>query len=115
MTCSNMGLLSIKFLIELSRGILALAGFLVVFFGIFALYRNAQSASWNSSIANTPWDDQSFTILKWLIITTMIIALLAMFFNIVKKRILYFIFGILLLIAAIFLVGQCALHLRKLR
>lgn len=104
-----------KFLIELSRGILALAGFLVILFGIFALYRNTQAASWNPSIPGTPWVEQDFTILKWLIITTMILAFLTMFFNIAKKRILYFIFGILLLIAAILLVGACAIHLRKLR
>jgi hypothetical protein len=104
-----------KFLINLSRGILAFGGFLVILFGIFALYRNSQSRSWNPSIPNTPWVDLDFVIIKWLLVATMILTLLTMFFNIIKKRILYFILGILLLIAAVCLIGAVALHIRKLR
>lgn len=104
-----------KFLIELNRALIGLAGFLIVLFGIFAWYKNGQAATWNNSIPNSQWSQKDFTLIKWLIITTIIVAVLLLIFNVLKKRILYFILAILLLISAIFLVGACALHLRKLR
>jgi hypothetical protein len=104
-----------KFLIELNRALIGFAGFLVVAFGILAWYRNSQSATWNSSIPNSLWSSGDFTMIKWLIITTIIATLLLMIFNILKKRVLYFILAIVLLFSAVMLIGATSLHLRNLR
>lgn len=104
-----------KYLIEINRGLLAAAGFLVVLFALVNIYRNYQASATNAKIENSQLGDTSYGLQRWLLRIAIGLAILTLIFNVLKKRILYFLFGVLLLILAVVLIGNTASQMRTLR
>lgn len=104
-----------KYLIEINRGLLAVAGFMVILFSLFNIYRSHQASATNKKVENSQLSEGNFLLNRYTLYIAIILALITLVFNVLKKRILYFLLGFLLLVLALIMVANTAYQMRIMR
>jgi len=106
-----------KFMIQLGRALLSMAGGIAILFFMLAMYQAEKALNANLQHSSTTdfYSSSEWSAIWWILLVTVILLVINLIFNIVKKRIVYFFLGIILLVIFIILAIKIGYNLRSFR